>query len=253
MSIAVLYDVHGNLPALEAVLAEAASEGCSELIIGGDVLPGPLATECFDRLQADRDRIRAIRGNGEADTLRLRAGEAVSRVPDAVHRLLEWSVARLADRHAAWIESWPATLRTTHPVLGRVLFCHATPRDDWEIFTRRSPDSALEPIFTGAGAEVVVCGHTHMPVDRRVGDVRVVTAGSVGMPFGEPGAHWLLIDERGMHFRRADYDRRAAAKRFAGTDYPGLDRFEIVDPPSEARMLDTFDRVAIGRGGRHAG
>ena len=77
--------------------------------------------------------------------------------------------------------------------LGEVLFCHATPRDDNEIFTRLTPADRLRPLLADVDATVVVCGHTHMPFDRMVGNTRMVNAGSVGMPFGDAGADWLLL------------------------------------------------------------
>jgi hypothetical protein len=89
--------------------------------------------------------------------------------------------------------SW-LSLRVEIDDLGPVLFCHATPRDDNEIFTRLTPEEILLPIFEGQDARLIVCGHTHMQFDRMIGKVRVLNAGSVGMPFGEPGAYWLLLE-----------------------------------------------------------
>jgi predicted phosphodiesterase len=77
--------------------------------------------------------------------------------------------------------------------LGRVLFCHATPRNDNEIFTRLTAEERLLPVFGEAQGELVVCGHTHMQFDRMVGKTRVVNAGSGGMPFSDPGAEWPLL------------------------------------------------------------
>jgi diadenosine tetraphosphatase ApaH/serine/threonine PP2A family protein phosphatase len=92
------------------------------------------------------------------------------------------------------LEGWPPTCHVEIPGRGEVLFCHATPRNDTATFTRLTPDDRLLPIFEGLGVSVVVCGHTHMQFDRMVGTTRVVNAGSVGMPFGEPGADWLLLN-----------------------------------------------------------
>lgn len=248
MRIAALYDIHGNLPALEAVLSAVESEGVDRVVVGGDVMPGPRPGACLDRLLSLGDRVLFLHGNGEADVVRLARNEAVARVPERLHALLSWTAERLEPRHLEAIAEWPSTRTLPIPGLGRVLFCHATPRDDWEIFTRRSPEAALRPVFEGVDADVVVCGHTHMPADRRVGGVRVVTAGSVGLPFGRAGAHWLDLDPSGIAFRRIDYDAEAALRGFADTGYPGLPDFRIVGPPSEEEMLDAFDAVALGRG-----
>ena len=91
-----------------------------------------------------------------------------------------------------------------------MLFCHATPRNDNEIFTRLTPEEHLLPIFARLNADIVVLGHTHMQFDRMVGTVRVVNAGSVGMSFGEPGADWLLLGPD-VQLRHTRYDLAKAA------------------------------------------
>ena len=128
-----------------------------------------------------------------------------------------------------------------------MLFCHATPRSDTEIFTRRTPEPALLPVFSGLDVPLIVCGHTHMQFERRVGDVRVVNAGSVGMPFGAPHADWLLLDG-GVELRHTSYDLEAAAARVRDTDYPRADEFatrNILHPPAETEMLDRFSGVEL--------
>jgi diadenosine tetraphosphatase ApaH/serine/threonine PP2A family protein phosphatase len=131
-----------------------------------------------------------------------------------------------------------------------VLFCHATPRNDTEIFTRQTTEEKLRPIFDAAGAPLVICGHTHMQFDRTIGDVRVVNAGSVGMPFGATGAYWLLLGPtaRDLDLRRTQYDLAAAAGRIRATAYPQADEFatrNVLDPPSEAAILDAFSRAEL--------
>ena len=142
---------------------------------------------------------------------------------------------------------WPQTLSVEVPALGDVLFCHATPRNDSEIFTRLTPDDRLAPIFGAAAANVVVCGHTHMQFDRTIGRTRVVNAGSVGMPFGEPGAYWLLLGP-GLEFRHTPYDLRRAAERVRETQYPQAEDFAahyVLQPPSESKMLEVFTRSEL--------
>ena len=117
--------------------------------------------------------------------------------------------------------------------LGDVLFCHGTPRSDVEIFTRLTAEERLFPAFEGVDAAVVVCGHTHMPFDRTVRGIRVVNAGSVGMPFGDPGAYWLLLgpDVSPRHQR---YDLEAAAARIRASDYPQAEAFAAGHRPAAA-------------------
>jgi diadenosine tetraphosphatase ApaH/serine/threonine PP2A family protein phosphatase len=100
-------------------------------------------------------------------------------------------------------------------------------------------------IFEGVTAPLVVCGHTHMQFDRSIGDVRVVNAGSVGMPFGDPGAYWLLLGPN-VQFRRTAYDLTTAADRIRATDYPGADEFaarNVLSPPLERDMLELYARA----------
>jgi diadenosine tetraphosphatase ApaH/serine/threonine PP2A family protein phosphatase len=116
------------------------------------------------------------------------------------------------------------------------------------IFTRLTPEAKLRPIFDEVDASLVVCGHTHMQFDRMVGDVRVVNAGSVGMPYGKSGAHWLLLDA-GVEFRHTSYDLEAAAERIRATKYPQAEAFasdNVLSTPSEAEALEFFEPQALG-------
>jgi predicted phosphodiesterase len=129
-----------------------------------------------------------------------------------------------------------------------VLFCHATPRNDTEVFTRLTSEDRLIPVFEGRNAAVVVCGHTHMQFDRMIGTVRVVNAGSVGMPYGKPGAYWLLLGPD-IHLRHTPYDLTQAAERIRATKYPQAQEFaegNVLHPPSEAEVLDVFGRAELG-------
>jgi len=126
-----------------------------------------------------------------------------------------------------------------------VLFCHATPRNDEEIVTRLMSDDILRPIFDGV-ADLVVCGHTHMQFDRTIGGTRVVNAGSVGMPFGVPGAYWVLLGP-GVELRHTRYDLPAAAARIRGTQYPGAQEFahDLLEPAGEDQMLEPFGPAEV--------
>src|SRR4029077_595949 len=128
-----------------------------------------------------------------------------------------------------------------------VMFCHATPRNDTDVFTRLTPEAALLPVFDGTTSRVVVCGHTHMQFDRMVGEVRVVNAGSVGMPFGEPGARWLVLGPD-IEMRNTLYDFAIAAERIRATGYPQAEAYaagNVLQPPREAEMLEMFTRAGL--------
>jgi putative phosphoesterase len=247
MRLAVLYDVHGNLPALEAVLDEVRQAGVDEVVVGGDVVPGPMPRETLTALLELALPVRFIRGNGDREVAALMAGGEPTSVPERFRELMRWNAAQLLPEHQRVLSGWPSTLRVAVDGVGDVLFCHATPRSDSEIFTRLTAVDRLDPIFAGLGAAMVVCGHTHMQFDRTIGRVRVVNAGSVGMPFGATGAHWLLLGPD-VSLRRTPYDLAAAAARIRLTEYPRAEEFAnagVLEPPTEADMLAAFARAEL--------
>ena len=247
MRVAAIYDIHANLPALEAVIEDIRDAGVDRIVVGGDVVPGPMPRETLERLLSLDVPTAFIRGNGDREVLlRMRGGDSDA-VPEAFREAMRWNARQLRREHEAALDGWPLTLALQIPGLGEVLFCHATPRDDNEIFTRLTPDDPLQPIFGGLDADLVVCGHTHMPFDRTIGRTRVVNAGSVGMPFGEPGAYWILLGPD-VQFRRTAYDLEQAAARIRATPYPQAEAFaarNVLKPPSEQEVLDAFARVAV--------
>ncbi len=247
MRVAALYDIHGNLPALDAVLDDVRLAGADRIVIGGDVLPGPMPRETLDRLAHVDIPTDYIAGNGDREVLaHLRESGGGGSLPDSFRQVIVWTGQQLRSADVQWIDTWLPTLRLTIDGLGDVLFCHATPRNDVEIFTRLSPDHVVLPMLADAQAPTVVCGHTHMQFDRTFGATRVVNAGNVGMPFAEPGAYWLLLGP-GVELRRTTYDFEQAASRIAATDYPQAKEFaamNILSPTPEAEMLERMTAVA---------
>ena len=189
MRVAALYDIHANLPALGAVLQDVRQAGADYIVVGGDVLPGPMPRETIAYLLDLEIPVQFIHGNGDREVLALLRGKETGNIPEQYREVMRWVAQQLLPEDEQLLASWPDTIRLEIRGLGEVLFCHATPRNDSEIFTRLTPEERLVPVFEGLGVPVVICGHTHMQFDRRVGRVRVVNAGSVGMPFGEPGAY----------------------------------------------------------------
>jgi putative phosphoesterase len=202
--IAALYDIHGNLPALEAVLAEIEHEpDVDEIVAGGDVLWGPKGSDCLALLE--QAGATCVSGNCEREVLHPQT--------DLDRRML----GALDARQQALVATWPRAVERDVDGLGRVVFCHATPRSDDEILTRVTPDGAVAAALAGVEADVVVCGHTHVQFDREaVGAPRLVNAGSVGLPYeGAPGSYWALLGP-GVELRRTEYDTVGALARLRG-------------------------------------
>lgn len=244
MRIAALYDIHGNLPALEAVLHEVTLAAVDAVVVGGDVLPGPLPRECLELLDSTGIPTEYIHGNGESAALEALSGSALEKIPEAFREGIRWSAGQLTADQRAAIAAWPLTVHLDATDLGDVLFCHATPRNDTEIFTRLSPDERVATMFAGVTSRVSVCGHTHMQFDRTAGPVRVVNAGSVGMPFADAGAYWLLLGPD-VQLRRTSYDLVSAAERLRRSDFPGAASFadQVLSPSREADMLTAYARA----------
>jgi putative phosphoesterase len=226
--VAALYDVHGNLPALEAVLAELESTGVDRVVVGGDVVHGAFPSETVAKLRALGERALWVRGNCD-------------RAPN------EYDAQRLNDEQRAFLTGLPLTLSLEVDGLGPVLFFHATPQSDEEIFTRYTPDERLEPMLAGVAEEVLVCGHTHVQVDRDVAGKRVVCAGSVGMPYAdEPGAYWALLGPD-VEFRRTPYDLESAAERIRTSGWPDAEEFvreNLLEVPDGDEASRYFEELA---------
>ena len=219
MRVAALYDVHGNLPALEAVLGDPRCASADAIVCGGDLVAGPLPAECLDRLEAD-DRVRFLTGNCDRETVSASSGEA------SVEELARWSAARLGESRLARVAGWPATVELDVSVVGPALFCHATPTSDTRIVTRITPDDDVARELTGVAAALVVCGHVHVQYDRQVGSVRVVNAGSVGMPYdASSDARWVLLGDGGVELVSTPYDADGALAVLAATGFPAHEQW----------------------------
>jgi putative phosphoesterase len=252
MRVAVLCDIHGNLPALEAVLGEIDQIGVDRIVVGGDVLPGPMPRETMARLLALSIPTQFIYGNGDRAILaQLQAPDpgtvtywgtaSGAPTPEPVREMLRWT-ARQVPEYQDVLARWPLTVTFDIEGLGRVLVCHATPRNETEIFSKVTSEERLRPVFATVDATIVVCGHTHMQFDRHIGSTRVVNAGSVGMPFGTTGADWLLLGP-GVELRKTHYDTAATAEQFRRTACPMVEEFAvrfILDSPPEEEFLKAW-------------
>lgn len=251
-SVAALYDIHGNFPALEAALAAVDAAGTESIVIGGDLVLGPMPVETLDRLLALGPRARFIRGNCDRLVVDAFDGRPPSRLPPSVQETVLWVARQLDQSQRDFLASLAGTLTIAVSGIGNVLFCHATPRSDDELFTAITPVERVRPMLEGVGQRIVVCGHTHMQFDRVIDGIRVINAGSVGMPYGQPGAHWTLLGPE-VRVIRTEFDLRRAADLMAGTSYPQASEFvsrHVLSPPAEQEMLRAFEQVASSSSSR---
>jgi predicted phosphodiesterase len=257
MRVAALYDIHGNLPALHAVLEEIRQLGVDRIVVGGDVLPGPMPRETMARLLGLEIPTQFIYGNGDLAILAQLQASHPSEVtywgtgsstplPEPFGELFRWTANEVREYQDV-LASWPLTTAIEIAGIGNVLFCHATPRNEVEIFTRVTPEERLAPVFAGVDASLVVCGHTHMQFDRTVGRLRIVNAGSVGMPFATTGADWLLLGP-GIELRKTQYDLNATAEQFRRSGYPMVEEMAvryILKPPSEQELFAAWASAEV--------
>jgi putative phosphoesterase len=230
--VAALYDIHGNLPALEAVLAEVASERPDLVLVGGDLVAGPWPAECLDALRGLEPPVAFVRGN--ADREAVAGGE----------RERAWCLDRLGPERAEFVSGWPLTVREQVEGLGRVLFCHATPDSDEAFLTPITPEDALAKALAGADADVVVYGHIHVQYERGSAP-RLVNPGSVGWPHENArGAYWAVLGPE-VGFRRTEYDYEAAAAQVLASGYPNAQHMAdtILDPPTPEEATQHFEQL----------
>jgi putative phosphoesterase len=240
MKVAALYDIHGNLPALEAVLAEVPDEAA--IVIGGDAFSGPMPSETLSRVRGLGPRVRFVRGNADRDL-----GPYEERWRDRY----EWLLAQLTADEWAAAEAWPPTLTLEVDGLGEALFCHGTPRSDLEAITAITSDDRLRELLSEVTAQTVVCGHTHHQFDRRIDGTRVINAGSIGMPYeGRPGAYWALLGPE-VELRRTEYDVAAAAEAIRATSYPDPEeKIELLmNPHTAEEAAEVLEQHALEEAG----
>jgi predicted phosphodiesterase len=236
MRVAALYDIHGNLPALEAVLREVPEDAA--IVVGGDVFAGPMPVETLECVRALGSRAHFVRGNADRD---------LPPQDDLWRARKDYVWSRLSAEELAAAEAWPLTVTLDVEGLGPTLFCHGSPRSDEEVITAISSEERVRPMVADVDEAVIVCGHTHHQFDRILAGKRVVNAGSIGMPYeGTPGAYWALLGPEVEH-RRTEYDLGRAAEAIRATSYPEPDeKIEVLTNPHPAdEAAEVFEQRAL--------
>jgi predicted phosphodiesterase len=241
VEVLALYDIHGNVDALDAVLADPRAAHPDVVLVGGDAVPGPFARETLARLDSLSTPVRWLRGNGEREV-----AEAIGAPDPAAADLAAVTAAitatALGDERAQALGELPLTVE-----VDGVLFCHASPRRDDEMVTRLSTPERWADVLAGVAAGLVVAGHTHQQDDRVVGDVRFVNAGSVGLPYeGDGAARWLWIADGEPELRHTEYDAARAGARMLEAGWPDERSVggALVDPVEPIVVTRIFEDLA---------
>jgi predicted phosphodiesterase len=247
--VAALYDIHGMLEPLEAVLRELERERVDAVVIGGDAVSGPQPAETYALLHSLDLPLHWIRGNGE----RALGPDGVGAVIGEREEVLAFTVSCLSDEERRTLSTLPERLTLDVDGLGPTLFCHASPRNDLDIVTDGTPDERFGLLLDGVTEPVVVAGHTHMQLDRRVDGIRWVNPGSVGMPYeGEVAAFWALLGPE-VELRRTPFDRERSAEAILATGWPDAQPFvdeNVRSAVSREETVVLFEQIARDRGER---
>jgi putative phosphoesterase len=233
--VAVLSDVHGNAPALAAVLAEVERAEADLIVFGGDLTWGPLPKETFELVRGLGARF--VRGNADRAVL-----ENVSESERE-----QWMQEHHTDEMRELLASFEEQVVVEVDGLGAVLFCHGSPRTDEECVTPETPEERVREFSAGVEERVIVTAHVHIQFDREVAGIRSVNAGSVGLPYeGRPGAYWALLGPD-VELRRTEYDVDETIERYRRSGQPGVEQIVemMVEPPEPREVIDHAEKVVF--------
>lgn len=249
MRVAALYDIHGMLEPLRAVLRDLEGEEVDAIVIGGDAISGPQPAETFAFLHALETPIHWIRGNGE----RALGPDATDAVMNEGAEPLEFTTSHFSDAEREALATLPGQVTFEVDGLGETLFCHASPRNDLDIVTEGTPDARLRFLVEGVEERVVVAGHTHMQLDLRVDGVRWINPGSVGMPYeGEVAAFWAVLGPD-VEMRRTPFDIERSIEALLASGWPDANAFveeNLRAAVPREEVVTLFEQIARDRGER---
>jgi putative phosphoesterase len=233
--VAVLSDVHGNAPALRAVLAEVEGADVDLIVFGGDLTWGPLPEETFELVRGLNARF--VRGNADRAVL-----ENVSETERE-----QWMQECHTDELRDFLATFEEQVVVDVDGLGPVRLCHGSPRTDEECVTPETPEERVREFSEGVDERVIVTAHVHIQFDREVAGIRSVNAGSVGLPYeGKPGAFWALLGPD-VELRRTEYDVDETIERYRASGQPGVEQIieMMVEPPGPREVIDHAEKVVF--------
>lgn len=223
MKIAALYDIHGNAPALKAVLEKLNALKPDLIVLGGDLLSGPLplATLALIEQLKHQFSVTAVLGNNDQDILDIKQGKNLNLSDNAKQQMI-WTANQLNASQLNWLNQFPLT-----KTIGNLFFCHAVEKDNHTIFTPHNRQAQIQALFSGVSVPTIICGHTHLQFHLRLDNGQeIFNAGSVGMPFADQaGAQWLWIDGDTFQFKQTPIDQNATSECIAKSQFPFVNQF----------------------------
>jgi len=227
-NVAVIADVHGNAPALAAVLEEVEREQVDLIVSCGDLTWGPLPEETYELARGLNARF--VRGNADRAVL-----EGVSETERE-----QWMQAHHTEEMREFLGTFEENVVVEVDGLGAVRFCHGSPRSDEECVTPETPEERVREFSAGVDEHVIVSAHVHIQFDREAAGIRSVNAGSVGLPYeGRPGAYWALFGPD-VELRRTEYDVDSTVERYRASGQPNVEQIVelLLTPPEPREVID---------------
>lgn len=230
MTIAAIYDIHGNFFALEAVLSEIQTKKIETVVVCGDIVWGPQPRKVMDTLMNYKNQFHFIMGNADREVAHRH--DEKQGCPSFIAELNHWCADQLTEEQIEFIISLPKEVSLSIDGLGDILFVHGSPRSDEEAIRVGTPEEEIWPMIKDVKENTIVCGHTHIQFDRVIGNKRIINAGSVGLQSAAKGACWLLIDND-IHLKVTEYNVKEAADRIRAGQCPYKNDFadHILYPP----------------------
>ena len=236
-TLALLSDIHGNLTALEAVLADLAAEGIEQMVCLGDVAAfGPQPVEVLERLQTLN--IPVVMGNTDAWLLDPQPHPERDEQTNFVNAVELWGAAQLTAVHRQYLQTFQPTITISLAADIELLCFHGSPRSYHDIIRATTPDDEVAGFMKGHMASILAGGHTHTQLVRRLRQSWLVNPGSVGLPYElladetlrRPHAaeYGLIRWENGritIQLRRVPYDTRRVAEITRASGMPHADRW----------------------------
>ena len=242
--VAVISDVHANIPALEAVLAQIDEAEVDLVVSCGDLTWGAEPDRTVELIKGLGSRAVCVRGNGDRAVLELAGGLREAGRPREV-----WMREQHSAESVEFVSRFAFSVVVRIEGLGAVRFCHGSPRSDTEVVTPRTPDARFAELMAGIDENMLVTGHTHLQFDRMVAGRRSVNAGSVGLPFsgGTPGtAFWALLGPD-VELRQTSYDVSGALEVGPRLGDPASETIATLlnSPPSPEEMAEDAERLVF--------